>query len=152
MAFNLRDLALISLLFLASCSQTMTTSTVRIRLDLLSENEITALQEKVVQRAEASGGKCTLLSEVRQRYVCSIQDKNGSTTISVGYRKDGGYSISINTTTVYWFGPDDADIEAGKFVTDLHIEFEDWINENIDPDIIEYKERAYINHDHSEEF
>ncbi|WP_114284608.1 hypothetical protein [Candidatus Halocynthiibacter alkanivorans] len=152
MAFKLRHFAILSLVVLAACSQTITSSSIKIKDEALSERRIAEIEEKLTRRAEALGGSCELRSEIRQYYVCVIDDKAAGTILDFGYSREGEYFIIVFTTVGHWMPPQDDDVKAGKHITMMHSELENWLVATIPPEIIESKTRSFVGYDYRENF
>lgn len=144
-------LALASLL-LTACTQTITSSTVRVDESYLSDSRRGELVKRVYEKASDHGGDCKLVSEARQYHVCSLADGNPHVELSVGYNPGGHFIISTSSTLVHWFPPTTKKVTSGAYLPALQRDLEAWMLSLLPKDAILEATRTYVGYGVSREF
>lgn len=151
--FNFRlPIFLIGFLFLSACVQSISDSSVYIDEAYLSVAFREYLIEKVYEKGAELGMGCKLRDELRELHVCQISGENPSLDLSVGYNRNGSYSISVISTFVHFFPPSRKSVVSGNFIDAEHIDLERWMRGLVPAGAIIKAERNYSGYDVSQSF
>ncbi len=138
--------------FLASCVQTMISSSLMVDKDYLTEVAREDLVGKVHAKAEELGGACKLINTERQVHICYLATGNPSMQLSIGYTRNGAYMISVVSTRGHWLPPRARDVHAGRYLTDLQHNLEGWMRSLLPPEAIIETTRYYPGYDTRQSF
>lgn len=152
MDFKPKAFLLLCITFLLQgCSQTMIESYLFLQDDASSET--VEFVEGVMQAIAAENDfTCRLRFEDRRSYFC--KGESIATSLAFGFRTEtrNSYVIVVDTTVAHTFPPKAKNVEAGKFVPEIHSTLETAIATNISPTITKSRKRRYIGYDFEQPF
>lgn len=123
---RLRALALITVLALSGCQQTMTSSTVRIGKEDLSAAERSDIVTRVYALVAEMNGGCEVRHPGREYHSCSLAGDQRY-RLGVGYGPAGDYVISLHSTVVHFLPQSRKTVLSDKFLTGEQRKLEAWL-------------------------
>ncbi|MGL6211945.1 MAG: hypothetical protein ACRC14_19135 [Paracoccaceae bacterium] len=143
--------ALLIVLFLQACVQTMISSTVVLEDEYVTAETIKVLVATTYAKASELGGECRLISIERSRHTCNLHTGNPSFQLGVGFNSKGVYVISVESTLVHWLPPSRKRVVSGYYLDNLHKELENWMIELVPRESIVRATRRYNDYDYPED-
>ena len=150
--FKLRlPLLLGAALLLGACVQSFASSIVFVDEAYLTDEVRNEIVADVYEKTEQLGGECKLLNPQRQVHRCPLGQDHGL-VVGVGYNLEGGYMITVRSTTAHWIPPSESKVTSGRFVGDTQKELEEWMRSIVPDEAIIRAERSYSGYDVIQEF